>query len=62
MPNAGLFGGVTLSQRQEDRVPNQLDNNGRIVAIVLDLVEFKKIQSDLVVNQLPIRGIFNVQR
>src|SRR5580765_544602 len=62
MPNPHFLIGIALRQRQKQRVANQFDNAGGIVAVVLNFVEFKKAKSDLIVYQLPVRGVFNVQR
>ena len=32
------------------------------MTVVLDFVEFKKVQPDLVINQLPVSGVLNIQR
>src|SRR5581483_6592946 len=53
---------VLQNGRGEERVSDQFYIQGRIMLIALNGVEFEEVQSDLVVDNREIGGIFRVQR
>ena len=50
-PTRTSFDAVLLGERKEHRVADQLNVPGRIVLVVLDVLELKQVQRDLVVDQ-----------
>ena len=53
---------VFQHKRIEQRVANQLDVDGRIVAIALDLVELQQRQIDRVIDDLKVGALLGRER
>ena len=62
VPDAHVVRRVILRERQEERIADQLHWDGRVVAIILNLVEFEQAEPDLVVDKLPFGGVLRVER
>ncbi len=53
---------VILSERQEDGVADEFDGDGGIVFVALDFIVFEKVEADLIVDELPVGGVFRIER
>ncbi len=59
--DADIVRGVGLGQRKEERIADEFDDGGRVVAVVLNFVEFEKVEADLIVDELPVGGVFGIE-
>src|SRR6185437_15433093 len=51
---------VALRERKKDRVADQLDRDGRLMAIALNVIQVQQFETDLIVYQMPIGGVLGI--
>ena len=59
--HADFFRRVVVSERLKERSSKQFYVDGGIVAVILNLIELKEVQRDLIVDQMPICGVFGIE-
>jgi len=49
-----------LGEWKEECVADEFHNDGGIVFVTLNAIEFEEVEADLIVYQLPIGGVFGI--
>ena len=53
---------VALRERKKNRVADQLDRNGWVMAIALNVVQLEQAETNLIVDEVPIGGVLGSKR